>query len=184
MEAYTILKLYKTINRIFYTVTILYLNQGRIKIYKVTGKGVDRLYLRAVEQIQNLTDYVDTKVNRRSMSGIFFRQEILCEFRQIISGTSSGSALFKVYIIRCSQFTALDIIFRNPCLRSHQRADLNMELSAQLLCTVKHQLCICIGHCCRLFAIAVKSGFHDFNRNRNMQVVMHAYIDRIDIIAL
>ena len=60
MEAYTILKLYKTINRIFYTVTILYLNQGRIKIYKVTGKGVDRLFLRVVEQLEYLSDYVDS----------------------------------------------------------------------------------------------------------------------------
>lgn len=97
MEAYTILKLYKTINRIFYTVTILYLNQGRIKIYKVTGKGVDRLYLRAVEQIQNLTDYVDTKVNRRSMSGIFSDRKSC-----VNSGRSYPGRLLEVH---CSRFT-------------------------------------------------------------------------------
>lgn len=118
MEAYAILKFYKTVDGIFYAVAVLYLNQRRIIIYEMTGKRIDRLYLRAVEQKQNLTNYINTKVDGRTMSGIFFRQEILCEFRQVISGTSSGSALFKVYIIRCSQFTALDIIFRNPSVLS------------------------------------------------------------------
>ena len=76
MKAQTSLKPDKTIDSIFHAKAVRCGNQLRIIVYKLPAKTIDILNLGAVKQMKNLSDYVNTQIDRRAMTCNFTGKEI------------------------------------------------------------------------------------------------------------